>query len=149
MIVKDNRIEIPEVFVNTTIMLQSKQVGHTQFDDYERRYPGSGDIQIRIAPALIHKQAIDIVRAEIQQALKDNPGIDIQKIQHMITSQDIEMRELGYTLLNRYTRYSGDIQKYLWNNKGNESGEYGIQELENIIYDYVERNKFNITGRII
>lgn len=140
-------VNIPEVFLET-VMLESKQSGNGAYTSYNRSYQSDKDMVIRMSPTAIHIKCIEIMTREIEQAKKDNPGLDFTKINNMVNSQDAEMRELGYNLLDKYTRYTSDIHTEMWKNKDREYSDSALNGLETIIYKYVQNNRFNVSGRI-
>jgi hypothetical protein len=102
------------------------------------QYIGQGtqvsDARIVLNPIFTDLVAMQIINMEMTQVRKDNPDVDFDKTERMISSVDHEMFNLGIKLLAEYT-------KYTWRLVQNYSKDSTIQE-------FISNNKYNLTGKI-
>jgi len=94
---------------------------------------------ISISIDAIKFQCVFIVREEMTIMRKNayETMIDYERLQSMVDSADMEMRNLAYLTLDKYTRYSSRIIEAI------RTGDRFLLEL--LIKEYIDNNDRNIT----
>lgn len=89
--------------------------------------------------------AFDIVEKEIKIIKEFHPEVDLDRVQEMIHSGDREMNDLAYSILNEHSKYCVEILQLM-----KFISSDGVSEaLENVVRKYIDKNKLNITGRVL
>lgn len=92
------------------------------------------DHKIDLSPEIVEMLSYIIIQREMDQIRREHPEVDLQRIQEMLDSGDVEMRNLGYSTLQQYTIYT-----------------YKLMILTNkysVIQDYLRSNRYNIGGKV-
>lgn len=107
--------------------------------------PAYQDSTVETTIELLFPTVRYIIDREMDQLRRDNPAFDTEKIQTMWQSMDPEMRSLAIETMKIYSRYTWQFMNCI--RPGNWTTN--IHELERIIIDYNENNKFNLGGRVL
>lgn len=127
-------VTFPSVMSATTMLTVTP--GYPSVDQY-----GCYDSIIHMNWEMLFAASSNIIIKEMTQLKRNHPNVDIKKIQQMLNSGDGEMRELGLTTLQEYTKYTHQIIRYTTTNNA-----YG---LETVITNYSKNNKTNITEDVL
>ena len=96
----------------------------------------SSAIGIGLSIEIIGSIADRILKDEIKDLMRKDPEFNIEKLQEMIISPDLEMFNLGLTIIREKTKYAAEILN------GNKT--WNKNALEKVIADHYNENKFKL-----
>ena len=118
-------IGIPELKTNSPLLIVTPGTvaQHGQYGSYN----AGGDMSLNLSVDMCVFLAKQIIREEMVKVRKSLPDAEIERIQTMIKSSDVEMNELGYRLIREFTVYTVDLLKAIRTNSSYQL-QYLIQK---------------------